>query len=256
MHASDIDILPNLWEKLPKHPDAEHITYTQDDIDLLWHMGFIDAGRYHLEEWRKIALAWQGKHGLYQLSRADFLGIDQYRYRGVLYAPLDPADINEGYYTDEGLQELIDQSIAPECGLQAVELLAAVDAVKQKIRGANGLLRVDRQVKHIVAGWLRESPSPLRRLELMLAASFAEQGIDIKSLTADLPDSGLPASPAKVATLQSSTFALLSTSPMTERIQALRKLEKAHILPPPTEPPAGGGTPLKTLSRSRRGVRS
>lgn len=256
MHASDIDILPTLWDKLPKCPDADHITYTQDDIDILWQMGFVDTERYALDEWRAEIKPHCDAEGYYVLSRAQFLDLEKYRYRGVLYAPLDAHDINEGFYTDEGLQELIDLSIAPECGLPSAELTARIADLKTAIRADNGLLRVDKHVKHQFAAWLQEHPSPMRRLELLLAASFAEQGIDIDSITADEPGSLLPAPPARVGGLQASAFSMTSHSPIDERIRALKQLEKAKVALPPQDPPPDGGTPLKQLTRSRRGLRS
>ncbi|MBI4236899.1 MAG: hypothetical protein HY696_00600 [Deltaproteobacteria bacterium] len=251
LRAGDFDILSYLWDQLPKSPDPDHVTYTAADIDTLWHMGFVDIGLCPLTTWRQAFATNRQPDGKFLLTREDFLSLDRYRYKGEIYAPFDADLINEGQYTDEGFQELVEQSLVPSCSLGRAELGGLVDGLKARIRQPNGLLRIEALAKREIARWLKKHPSPLRRLELLFSAMLEAQA-------EALGDVGTPPaakSPEQIARVEASTFTMLSAHDPKDRQRALHDLTKAKDAPsPPT--PTGGGTPLKQLRRSRRGVLS
>lgn len=251
LRAGDFDILSYLWEQLPKSPDPDHVTYTAADIDTLWHMGFVDVDQCPLATWRQAFATARQPDGNFRLTREDFLSLDRYRYKGEIYAPFDAELINAGQYTDEGFQELVEQSLVPSCSLSRGALAGLVDGLKAKVRQPNGLLRIEALAKREIARWLKEHPSPLRRLELLFSAMLEAQA-------AQLGDVGTPPaakSPEQIARVEASTFTMLSANDPKDRKHALQGLTKAKQTPPPPEP-TGGGTPLKHLRRSRRGVLS
>ncbi|MBI2342990.1 MAG: hypothetical protein HYV02_01425 [Deltaproteobacteria bacterium] len=248
MKAADIDMCEYLWGHIPKAPDSEHITYLDVDIELLWQLGFVDTTQFAMEAWQNAFAPFRTTQGTYILSKPDFMTLDHYRYQGELYAPFEPRLINEGQYTDEGFQELVDASIAPSCGWNHRTLQQQIDTLKKEIRQPGGLLTVDRTAKARIQQWLEEHPSPLRRLELLFATMLATE-------LALNPDG--PATPQQLARAEASTFSMLSNTVGAEKQRALKALEKAK-LPASVGPdrPEDRGPRLKAIRRSRRGIRS
>ncbi len=244
--AAEFDILSDIWDQSPKSPDEDHITYTEDDIKILWLMGFVDTEKYSMETWIGAFAPYRQPDNNYILNRTEFVALDKYRYKGEIYALFDAMLIHEGKYTDEGLQQLVENSIIPECGLPRVEVLKRMDTIKDEQRTPDGLIKIDRAVKQRIAGWLDDNPSPLRRLEMLFEAGLKSGEIDLSAVT-------LPG-PNRAAQAEASTFSLLSSQPEISRKQALQKLEKTKIISPtlPDDP----GTPLHKIRRSRRGLKS
>lgn len=252
MKAGDFDAASYLWETLPKKPDAEHITYTDADVEALWHLGYVDTELYPLDTWMNAWAPYQQSDHSYVLSEAEFTSLDRFRYKGELYAPFDPALINEGQYTDEGFQELIDASVAPSCAYPRAELHLKVEELKSQIRLGNGLLDVTLLAKRELATWLTECPSPLRRLELIMLATFNQQ-------LAHLQQSGQsPASPQQLAQVEASTFSMLSSQSIEAQALGLKAVQKAKTVPAAPIADAAAtpaGPRLKDVRRSRRGVK-
>ena len=252
--AGDFDVLGYLWEQMPKGPDDDHITYSIADLELLWQMGFVDTEQFSLEAWRAAFAPFKRAEGYFLLARPDFLALDRYRYKGELYAPFDATLINEGQYTDEGFQELVDQSIAPSCSLARAALHAHVLRWAATMRLPNNLLRVSKEIKITIGKLLEESPSPLRRMELLFAHLFEQRVRDLKSGKV----APTPATLEQFAHTQASTFSMLSTHEDAAKTAALKKIEKSRPADDRTHPPRDGGTPgtpLAKIRRSRRGMR-
>ncbi len=248
MKAGDFDAAGYLWGTLTKSPDEDHITYTEADVEALWHLGFVDAERYSLETWIN---AWEPYHRpnqTYVVSESEFRSLDQFRYRGELYAPFDPRFINEGQYTDEGFQELVDASIAPSCAQDRATLQRLVEDLKSQVRLGNGLLEIGALAKQAIGKWIIENPSPLRRLELMFHATFQEQ-------LAEMQRTGqMPATETQLVQTEASTFSMLRNT--TElQAQGLKAVEKSKQAPA-ADSTAPSGPRLKDIRRSRRGMKT
>ncbi|MBI4126107.1 MAG: hypothetical protein HY465_01300, partial [Deltaproteobacteria bacterium] len=161
LELSQFDVMAYLWETLDKTPDGAHIQYTISDIDMLWHMGFVDTERVSIETWRTAFESHRQPNGMFLIGHEAFLDLDQYRYKGEIHIPFDAMLINEGRYTDTGLQELIDLSIAPSCSLSLQQVDAFFTSLKKDFRDPQGLIVVGKEAKQRIKKLLEDSPSPL-----------------------------------------------------------------------------------------------
>lgn len=248
MRAGDVDILSYLWDKLPKSEDGQHIIYTDVDIELLWHTGFIDTALFPLDEWKQAMEPQRNSAGEYHLTRSDFLAIDRYRYKGEIFAPFDARDINEGLYTDEGFQDLLESSIIPECGLAPEAMHEWQEQFRSQARSDDGLLRMDVQAKAQIGKLLQDHPSPLRRLETLFLESAKSKNVDVAIDDVPMATMGQAYSDA-----QASAFALLSNNEDADKQHALKSLENAKLPETSGDAPEGPTTSLKDIVRSRRG---
>lgn len=250
--SGDFDVMRYLWEKQPREDDQDYIIYTLDDIDVLWELGFVDAENVSLDEWRASFATYQQSDSTYKIREHDFLALDKYRYKGEIYAPFDAELINEGQYTEEGFQELVDLSIKPEIGLSAQEFAEKIDSLKQRYKEANGLISIRTAAKAEIAHWLEEYPSPLRRMEIIfmgMVESFAYEW------TAD--ENPVARSPQQIAQVEASAFTMLSSSDSEAKSNALKALQKVKDnSPTPDDSGGSGGMKLGSLKRSRRGIKS
>lgn len=231
-----------IWDDLPKSPDENHVTLTINDIDAMWHLGIVDTGRFNLETWRRAFDSHKEAGGTYLLKEKEFLAKETYRYKGEIMVPFDAMKINEGKYTDEGLQELFNLSILPSSSLPSPELSKFLTELKNEFREADSLIKIDSRAKFKIKALLDTNPSPLRRLEILF-----------DNLIKEAAASGqIPTQPVALAKAQSSTFSLSAISEAEIQGQKLSKLEKKSA---PKELKKEGGVELKKVKRSRKGMR-
>lgn len=253
MGLAELDkILEFLWEKLPKAPDESHATFTEADIDMLWHIGFIDTEQYTIEAWRAPFANFKNAAGEAVLQKEDFLALDHYRFQGEVYVPFNPLEINEGRYTAEGLQELVDASIAPSTDYTPEELATLTRNLKKTYDDGSGLIEIRLPAKQEICQWLQDRPSPRRRLELIYAHMYLSHALEY----IETGEFTTAKTPKQVARVEASTFSMLSTSPAQQRATALKSLEQTTLPEMPKEDEAKKGTPLKAIKRSPRGLKS
>lgn len=249
------DIMEYIWNNVEKAEDGLHIYYTRADIDSLWEMGFVDTANVSIDHWRAAFDEHRQSDGTYRLTKDDFFAKDRYRYKGTIHIPFDAMMINEGLYTDEGLNELVTMSIAPSCSLSSAELGLFVDAIKQGSREADRLIRMDRSVKLKIQEMINQHPSPMRRLEILFARNL--EHLKQTGNWPNMEDMATPASPSATASPQQvaetyrSAFSSLP-SQHEHGLNQLKGLEKAKTAPSGADK---HGTPLKALTRSPKGTR-
>jgi hypothetical protein len=250
LKLDQFDVMEYLWNTLEKTPDGEHIRYTESDVEQLWWMGFVDTARVGMQSWRAAFEPFRQRDGTFLVSRDDFLSLDRYRYQGEIRIPFDPMRINEGKYTDEGLDELIQDSIAPSCALPREELDTFFATLKKDFRQPDRLILIKRPAKERIQTLLDEHPSPLRNLELLLDQMIAQRGAEIE---AEVGAAELDAAAMKAA-MQTSSFSEEPGSRTEARARGLRALEKARAAEAP-EVEGVAKTELKKIRRSRKGMR-
>lgn len=247
------DVMENLWETLDKVEDDEgiRIVYLPEDIEQLWWMGFVDTNAHSMDEWKKAFEPYRQHEGFYLLNRDEFLSLDRYRYKGEIHIPLDAMMINEGKYTDEGLDELIEASIVPSCFLPRDKLNEFFEALKSEFRQGDGLILIKKSAKERIKALLEQYPSPLRNLEILLDEMIKKKGDAIENM---LDRSEVDTATAEAAR-QISSFATTPTSRVESKAKQFEKLQK---LKRKEEKTADDGKPkveLKRIRRSRKGFR-
>lgn len=250
-HFDQFDVMEHLWGTVEKSPDGNHVTYTELDIESLWWMGFVDAGQFDMGAWKAAFEPFRQPNGTYLLGKDDFFLLDRYRYKGEIHIPFDAMKINEGKYTDEGLDDLIQASIAPSCGLAAPKLREFFDTLKRDFRQADGLILVKAEAKTRIQTLLENNPSPLRNLELLLHQMIESKGADMEG---DIDRAELDAA-AMQAAKQASSFSATPTTRSEAKALGLKELTKAkkqHAAPKDDGKPK---TELKKIRRSRKGMR-
>ncbi len=246
-------VMEYLWSQIDKTPEG-NIRYSLTEVDTLWWMGFVDTQKHSLEEWREVFDAYRQPDGAYLLNKAAFLALDAYRYTGEIKVPFDPAMINEGKYTDEGLAELFELSVAPSCSLSAEELKDYLEKFKAAHREPDGLIKMAKDGKAEIQQLLQRSPSPLRNLELTLD-QMIEDGVD-EEMAQQLKTNETARVTSEVAK-QVSQFSSMPGSRSEVEAQRLSALQQ----PKPARKPAASaekkktGTELKRIRRSRKGMR-
>jgi hypothetical protein len=248
------NVMEFLWDQLPKN-DAGNICYTQADVDGLWHMGFVDTERYPLSTWRAQFEPYRRPDGTFELDHQSFVALEKYRYTGEIRVPFDPMFINEGKYTDEGLRELFDLSIAPSCSLSAEDLNIFLGELTALHRDKDGLIKIGKQAKAHIKDMLDHNPSPLHNLEVMLDRMI-EEGVN-EEIEAQLDESDAARATTEVAR-QVSKFSSAPISATEEKAKKLSELVKTKKKP--EEKPAKtekekSTTELKKIRRSRKGMR-
>lgn len=250
LELSSFDVMEYLWKTLEKTADGKHIRYNIYDVEMLWKMGFVDTERYPLEEWKQVFEPYRQQDGTFLLSKDAFYALDEYRYKGEIHIPFDAMRINEGLYTDEGFNDLVDASIAPSCSLSKEELKAFFDGLKDLFRTPEGLIRINRDAKLKIDDLINRNPSPLRNLEIMFDQMLAQgkgremekqvEGLDAKMATAR-------------AAVEASSFSATPRSKPEAAAGGLDKLVKAREKA--AEETKGPSTELKKIRRSRKGMR-
>jgi hypothetical protein len=244
------DVMEHLWETLQKTPDGKHLRYTLLDIEQLWWMGFVDTARVSLEEWTRLFEPLRQQDGTFLVAKDDFLALDKYRYQGEIRVPFDAMRINEGKYTDEGLDDLFEASIHPSCSLTREKLREFIDTLKRDFRQPDNLILIKQPAKERIKTLLDANPSPLRNMELLLDQMLTQRGADIeKQIDAAELDGA-----AMKAAMQTSSFSDSPTTRTEEKAQRLRSLEKARS-EASAEIEGVEKTELKKIRRSRKGMR-
>lgn len=256
---SQINVMEAIWQASTKAEDG-NLYYPETFIAFLWENGFVDTAKYSKVVWKAAFDPFKQPDGIYRLTHNEFLILEKYRYTGEIHIPFDAARINEGKYTDEGFQKLVDASIAPSSCLPPDQLKKFVDELKNEFRQADDLLLVKAPTKTKIKKMLEENPSPLRKLELlfddMLRSKSAQKEVEALRRQTAVPT----ATPEQLAALQQSQFLTGAASLAEAQSQKLR--EMAKTLPTketggPARLPDGQaeGEPLKKIKRSKKGVR-
>lgn len=251
LNLSQFNVMEHLWETLDKTADGQHIRYTIVDLEQLWWMGFVDTQNYSMEAWCSIFEPYKQPDGSYQLTRDEFLSLDKYRYKGEIKIPFDPMLINEGRYTDDGLNELVQLSIAPSCNLTANQLKDFFDLLKNDFRESDGLILIREPAKQRIRALLEEHSSPLRNLEILLDQMFQEKGKELEGKVSQAESDEA----IMRAALQASRFSSAPTSKLEENAEALKALEKKKHRQEQSEIEGVKNIELKKIRRSRKGMR-
>lgn len=245
------DVMEHLWETHDKTPDGRHIRYSRTDIEQLWWMGFVDTAACPMAEWLAAFEPHRQEDGSFLIGKEEFLALDRYRYKGEIKIPFDAMLINEGRYTDEGLWELVAASIAPSCSMAPEQLRTFFDQLKKDFRQPDGLILIQRPAKERIRLLLEEHASPLRNLEMLLDQMFEERGQEF----AGQVDRAIDQAAAAQAAIAASRFSSQPVTASEEKAGELRALAKARS---PADTAEVAGVPkvaLKTIRRSRKGMR-
>lgn len=245
---SHFNVMEHLWETLDKTPDGK-IRYHQLDIEQLWTLGFVDAAQVNLAEWEALFEPFRQDDGTFLLGRDDFLALDRHRYKGEVRIPFDAMEINEGRYTDEGLRDLIEASIAPSCGLARDELDKFFGGLMKDFLQPDGLILIRGPAKERIRDLLAEHPSPLRNLEILLDNMLQQRGDEMEERI----DDTLAAAATAEAALQASHFSTSPVSRAEDGARGLKALEKSRAAAGPAAD--GAKVELKRIKRSRKGMR-
>lgn len=251
LDLDQFDVMEHLWKTLEKTEDGEHIRYYPIDLQQLWWMGFIDTKRISLDDWFGLLEPYRQEDGTYLLGKHDFLALDEYRYKGEIRIPFDPMLINEGRYTDEGLDELIEASIVPSCDLPRDKVHEFFAAIKKDYRQQDGLILIQRPAKERVKTLLEEHPSPLRHLEILLDLMLTAEG---KEMAEKIDQAEIDKATAQAA-VQMSHFSSAPLTKTEEKARALEALQKVRRRAEAAEAGGAGKVELKRIRRSRKGMR-
>ena len=244
------DVMEHLWSTLEKTEDGKHIEYIEVDITHLWWMGFVDTENVSMDQWMEVFEPYRQADGTYLLDKDNFIALDRYRYKGEVHVPFDAMKINEGKYTDEGLDDLINASIAPSCGLPREKLNEFFATLKRDFRQPDKLILIKFDAKQRIKTLIDSNASPLRNLELILDNMIAQRGAEMDG---EIDRAELDAA-AMQAAKQASSF---SESPTTKSeakakgLEALTKARKQAVGEIEGKPK----TEVKKIRRSRKGMR-
>lgn len=253
MLAKDLDAIDYIWEQNEKQPDGT-VKYSIYDVNALWELGFVDTKEYPQDVWVAFFDRYKQPDGNYILTKNDFYSLDQYRYKGEIKIPFDALMINEGKYTDEGFQRLIDLSIEPSCGLPVAQFTETIRKFTEKYRGPDGMITIGKNAKIDIKKLLQKYPSPMRRLEIIFDAALTDkvsQWVDQVVQTGHV--SATTATKSQLARAQASAFSMLPSSNVEDAGKQLKNLTKSKE----KKVAATGdkGVQLKKIKRSRKGVR-
>lgn len=249
--ATPENVMEFIWVSVDKGPDGS-VHYPKEFIDFLWDYGFVDTKKHSKEIWRAAFEPFQQPDGHFKINHDEFLTLGKYRYEGEVKIPFDPMRINEGKYTDEGLGQLINESIAPSCGLDAQNLNRFFEGLKKEFRQSDDLILIKADAKQKIKKMLDENPSPLRRLELMFDGLLKKQGFK-EETKETMQKVAATATPEQLAALQTSTFTAGPTSLAEEQAVKLKQMAKAKV--PQAPSPDDAGEALKKIKRSKKGLR-
>ena len=243
-------VMEYLWSTLEKTPDGKAIRYLPIDIEMLWKMGFVDTEKFPMDQWKLVFEPYRQGDGSFLLEKDAFLALDKYRYKGEIHIPFDAMRINEGYYTDEGLHELFDASVAPSCNYDGERLKAFLDALKETFRSPDGLIRIDVEAKKQIRNLIEKNPSPLRNLEIMFDQMIAQGKGKEMGEKVELADTEMATARAAI---EASSFTASPTSRSEAAAKNHERLEKAKKARAAAE--TEEGVHLRKIRRSRKGMR-
>lgn len=250
LRLDQFDVMEYLWDTLPKTEDGR-LNYGEGDIRQLYQLGFVDTEAFTLQEWVGAFEQVRQMDGTYLLNKDEFLALDKYRYKGEIRIPFDAMEINEGKYTDEGLEDLIHASIMPSCGMPMDEQLKFYEAFKKDFRQADGLILMKKPAKQRIKELLDAFPSPLRNLEIMLDGMIRTRLPELEGHV----DEAISAQDAATAARQRSTFSAEPTTRVEAKALGLKALEKARRSGSASEVEGAPKTELKKIRRSHKGMR-
>src|SRR3989338_455083 len=246
----NVNVMEVIWQAVDKAEDG-CVYYPVAFVDFLWDNGFVDTKKFKRERWDVAFEPFKQADGLFKLTHEEFLTLNKYRYSGEIHIPFDAMRINEGKYTDEGFGQLVSDSIAPSCAFADPELQKFVGELTKEFKQPDDLILIQKSAKFKIKKLLEDSPSPLRRLELLFDNLLKKKGI-AKEVEQDLQKISLVATPEQQAELQASTF-IAGPSNLSES-EAL-KLKQITKVKKNGEPAPQGGEPLKKIKRSKKGLR-
>lgn len=240
-----------IWQTSEKAEDGS-LHYPLEFIDFLWDHGFVDTLAYPRENWRAAFETFKQLDGHFKIGHEEFLTLEKYRYKGEIKIPFDCLRINEGKYTDEGLDQLVRDSIEPSSSLAPAEMKKFIDDLKKEFRQADDLILIKKDAKLKIKKLLEDYPSPLRRLEFLFDKLLEQKGIE-KVVEEGIKKMSPTATPEQQATLQQSTFSMGASSFAEDQAKRLKGIAKATA--PKMESAEPGGAPLKKVKRSKKGIR-
>lgn len=249
LDLSTFDVMSYLWETMDKTSEG-NIRYALEDVDALWHMGFVDTESITLETWRSVFEPFRQADGTFHVNRDGFLALEKYRYQGEIHVPFDASLINEGRYTDEGLADLFRHSIRPSVNLDNASFNTFLETLKTDCREAGGLIRIGKDAKLRIKQLIDRSPSPLRNLELMFDQMMRSQ--EATATVAEFEEA-LDEEGERKQTREGSIFTATPTSRSEAHARELTALTKAKTKS--ATPTKGKTTELKKIKRSPRGIR-
>lgn len=242
------NMMTDLWDQVQKSPDGTAVWFTDEDIEFLWHCGFVDTQQVPFSQWAAFFLPFLDKASkVYSLSKSQFMMIEDFRYKGPIREPFDYHKINEGLYTDQGLEDLFALGVGPSVEAPAAEIATFVDQLKQEFREKDRLIRVNNLGKEKIGQWMDAHPSPLRRLELIMESRASGKGLDPKLFQYQV--SGNDA----VAAMQASAFSMRPGTVAVSKKEALGKVTQTKAKKSKSD--AADTTPLHKIRRSPRGTR-
>jgi len=221
VYKADENFMENVWNELPKTPDDDHVTLSQEEVEFVWQNGFVDTDKYSLDKWMN-AFEPHKVGDKYICSKAEFIEKDKFRFTGEIMIPFDPLLINEGKYTDEGLQELIDMSIVPSCSKSLKEIEDFFTGFKDQFREKDNLIRMDMEGKRLINDLVLNNPSPTRRREVIFDHMFEKYLDQVESGGIE----SIKATPEQASKVQMSTFTSSPTSQVEEAAKKLKSVEK------------------------------
>ena len=249
LELGQFEVMAYLWDTTDK-ADGENICYTSQDIDLLWQMGFVDTASISIEAWRQLFVPYKQSNGTFLINQENFLALDKYRYKGEIHIPFDANLINEGLYTEEGLNELFWQSIYPSSALNKIQLSEFIGEFIKEFREKDGLIRVDQTSKSRVLYLIDNYPSPLRNLEILFDQLFQNTNLDD-----GMPTEQMKTQVAEHALKQRSQFQTRPGNKTEEKAVELKDLVKAKPKTSAINNKKDPGVELKKIRRSRKGLR-
>ncbi|MFH1874947.1 MAG: hypothetical protein ABH859_07175 [Pseudomonadota bacterium] len=234
---------------MQKTPDGKNVRYNHADIEMLWYMGFVDTEQYPLATWKDVFEPFRQKDGTFLIGKKSFLELDKYRYKGEIHIPFDAMLINEGLYTDEGLNELIEASIEPSVMIAQADFEAFWEQLKKDFRNPKGLIKIGPDAKIRIRSLIEKHPSPLRNLEISFDQMLRSgQGADLEQKFEGAKDSMATAQ----AAMEASTFVQGAAHRTQASAQALKNLQKAKEKQSVDDKDS---LELKRIRRSRKGMR-
>ncbi|MBU4484067.1 hypothetical protein KKA47_01455 [bacterium] len=239
-----------IWTTLEKREDGLYVLLTADDLNYLWHVGFVDTEQCPINEWVDAFEDSKQPDGTYHVTKDEFLAKDKHRYQGIIHVPFDAMRINEGKYTNDGLNDLIEKSIKPSLDYPPDELHKFFEEFKEKYRDKDDLIVMDMTGKKEIGKLIEDNPSPLRCLEFiydeMAYAMAVSQGEEEIQPVADGKQS---------AAVEASCFMSTPSTKTEELGKQLKNLEASSKSKEENVVDESKTTDLKSIIRRKRGFR-
>ncbi len=256
LNLSNNDIMIHLWENMKKTSDGQYAIYSNDDIQQLWTLGFVDTARIDRPTWHQAFSTFKQQENIYHVSLEAFLSLDDYRYKGEIFQPFDAMAINEGKYTEQGFNDLIDASIRPSCNLNASAFNQfSADLMADFQDPSDQLILIKKPAKKRFNDLLYKHPSPLRNLEILINSMIDCLGIDIASELDDAESAQIASETAR----QMSQFSAVPSNiaeKSAHNFQQLQNVKKEALSESISETEKKAtSVSLKDIRRMKRGLR-